>query len=237
MTTNSPRISVNELATFMVSSDTARKSIVKRAREPKKEYIVARYRDARAPIRKFLVDPDHDPQVLREAERELSLREFDSDLGPMLKDDARKSIDVLRDIEEMLDKLETYRFLPSPLQQSKLVIADVQVSVYADLLVYGRKGERDEAGAAVLRMTKDDASTRTSKEKRKEMGEYVATLAMMHVEHLAIKNRVPANRLCMSIDVQHGAVFTAPRHYVRRRNDLESACAFIAAIWDTVSDL
>ena len=221
----------------MVSSDTARKSIVKRAREPKKEFIVTRYSAARAPICEFLVDANHDPEVLREAERELSLRAADSDLGPMLKDDAHKSIGVLRGIEAILEKLEPYKFIPSPRRQSKLVISGVEVSVHADLLVHGSTRGRDEAGAAVLRMTKDDASSPTSKEKRKRMGQYVATLAMMHIENLAIADRVPTNKLCMSIDVQHGAVFTAPRHYVRRRNDLESACAFIAAIWHTVSDL
>lgn len=99
MTIDSPRISVNDLANFMVSSDTARKSIVKRAREPKKEFIVTRYSAARAPICKFLVDANHDPEVLREAERELSLRAVDANLGPMLRDDARKSIGVLREVQ------------------------------------------------------------------------------------------------------------------------------------------
>jgi hypothetical protein len=36
----------------------------------------------------------------------------------------------------------------------------------------------------------------------------------------------------MSIDVQHGEVFTAPDSNTRRMNDLENACRFIAALWD-----
>jgi hypothetical protein len=38
----------------------------------------------------------------------------------------------------------------------------------------------------------------------------------------------------MSIDVQHGEVFTAPDSNTRRMNDLENACRFIAALWDRV---
>ncbi len=236
MTTDSPRLSVNELANYMVSSETARIGIIRRAREPK-TYVVSRYGGVRIPIRKFLVDPNHDPEPLREAEKKLSLRASDLSNSAMRRGDAERSIEVLRRIQQMEEELASYRFASPPGRQGKLLIGGVEVSVRADLLVYGSARGRDEAGAAVLRMTKDDTSTRTSKERRKQMGQHVATLALMHVENLAPNGRVPSRRLCMSIDVQHGAVFTAPRYYTRRRKDLESACTFIAAVWDTVNDL
>jgi hypothetical protein len=68
------------------------------------------------------------------------------------------------------------------------------------------------------------------------MGLYVATLARLHVDqHIAAStNRAVANRLCMSIDVQHGEVFQAPDSNTRRMNDVENACRFIAALWPTV---
>lgn len=233
MTADPPRISVNELAKYMVSSDTARLGIIRRARKPKK-FLVVRYSDARNAIRRYLVEPRFDPEPLREAEKKLSQRALDPSMSPMRQDDAHKSIDVLRRIQAMQEELEGYSFVRPPGHQSKLPIGNVQVSVHADLLVHGSMRGRDEVGAAVLRMTKDDAFTPTSKEKRRIMGQYVATLARMHVENLAVTGRVPSNRLGMSIDVQHGAVFTAPRHYARRRKELESACVFISGLWGAV---
>jgi hypothetical protein len=96
-----------------------------------------------------------------------------------------------------------------------------------------RKGI-DQIGAAILRMTQADADSESAKSKRRDMGLYVATLARLHVEHNIPTDREPANRLCMSIDVQHGDVFVAPDANTRRMNDIENACRFIAALWSPV---
>jgi hypothetical protein len=66
------------------------------------------------------------------------------------------------------------------------------------------------------------------------MGFYVATLARLHVEANIPTNREATNRLCLSIDVQHGEAFACPNSNTRRRNDLESACRFIALAWPGV---
>ncbi len=63
------------------------------------------------------------------------------------------------------------------------------------------------------------------------MGLYVATMVRLHVDQNIQSNRQPANRLCMSIDVQHGEVFVAPNSNTRRVNDLTAACQMIAPLW------
>lgn len=63
------------------------------------------------------------------------------------------------------------------------------------------------------------------------MGFYVATLARLHLDANIESNREPVNRLCLSIDIQHGEAFACPNSNTRRRNDLENACRFIAAVW------
>jgi hypothetical protein len=60
---------------------------------------------------------------------------------------------------------------------------------------------------------------------------YVATVARLHMNLNLPTNRVVTNRLCMSIDIQHGECFHAPDSNMRRMNDLENACRFIAAMW------
>lgn len=108
------------------------------------------------------------------------------------------------------------------------MLSGVEVSVYADMLVYSK----DQIGAALLRMTQDDASTDAAIEKRKQMGLYVATMVRLHVDQNIATDRKPANKLCMSIDVQHGEVFIAPNSNTRRMNDLTAACQMIAALWE-----
>ena len=160
-------------------------------------------------------------------------READPASNAKRKEDASLTKEVLHAIQGMHNLLAGYDFHPAPARQNKLYIAGVEISVRADLLVHGRSGRTDYIGAALLRMTKDDASTSMAEDRRKRMGQFAAVLAYLHVmQNLASGNRVARHALCMAIDVQHGAVFLAPRNYKRRQSDIESACTIIAALWD-----
>jgi hypothetical protein len=147
------------------------------------------------------------------------------------QDDARHSIEVLHAIQAMANQLAGFDFHAAPQNQPTLSMADVEISVRADLLVYGAVRNREQIGAAVLRMTQDDADTDAARSRRQDMGCYVATLARLHLEANIESNREPTNRLCLSIDVQHGEAFACPNANTRRRNDLENACRFVAAMW------
>ena len=218
----------------MVSSDTARLGIIRRAKYPQPPPII-RYRDARAPICKYLTDQNRAVNHLLVAEEMLLQRAEDQAESALRQDDARQSIEVLHAIQRMQNQLAVFEFVAAPTEQARLSLADVDVSVRADLLVYGSSRGKDQIGAAVLRMTQDDAETDTARSRRREMGLYVATLARLHVDQNIVTDRNPSNRLCMSIDVQHGELFQAPGSNTRRMNDVENACRFIAAMWDLVS--
>ncbi|MCB1431832.1 MAG: hypothetical protein KDK75_05140 [Alphaproteobacteria bacterium] len=227
------RISVNDLALYMVSSDTARMGIIKRSKHPQKPPMI-RYKDARPALCAFLSDPLRSVNPLTNAESMLQQRKVDMALSALARDDAAHSIDVLHAIQKMSNKLKSFDFQASPARQSKLILADVEISVYADLLVHGATKGVEQIGAAILRMTQDDAETEAAKAKRKEMGLYVATLARLHVDQNITTNRLPANRLCMSIDVQHGEVFQAPDSNTLRMKNLEAACQMIRVMWDAL---
>jgi hypothetical protein len=134
----------------------------------------------------------------------------------------------------MANQLAQYRFVPAPNDQQTLTIATVEISARADMLVEAEVRGRAQIGAAILRMTQDDADTDNAIERRHEMGTYVATLARMQLDQNIGTAREPANRLCMSIDIQHGAIFSAPNSNARRMNDVQNACIFIAAIWPNI---
>lgn len=229
-----PRISVNDLALYMVSSDTARIGIVRRAKNPQVPPIT-RYRDARGPICSYLSDLRRDVNPLVSAEEMFRQRMTDPAESPLRQDDARQSIEVLNALQRMSNQLAPFEFLLPPNDQGRLELGSVEVSVRADLLVYGAARGVNQIGAAVLRMTQSDGESEIARTRRREMGLYVATLARLHVDqNINVGDRQPMNRLCMSIDVQHGELFQAPDANTRRMNDLENACRFIAALWPTV---
>lgn len=229
-----PRISVNDLALYMVSSDTARIGIVRRAKNPQVPPIM-RYRDARGAICSYLADLRRDLNPLVSAEEMFRQRMADPAESPLRQDDARQSIEVLHAVQRMRNQLAPFEFLAAPTEQGRLELGGVEVSVRADLLVHGASRGVNQIGAAVLRMTQDDAESEVARSRRREMGLYVATLARMHVnQNISAGDRQPVNRLCMSIDVQHGELFQAPDANTRRMNDLENACRFIAALWPSV---
>jgi hypothetical protein len=83
-----PRISVNDLALYMVSSDTARIGIVRRAKNPQIPPII-RYRDARGPICSYLSDTNRSVNPLISAEEMFQQRMNDPAESTLRQDDAR----------------------------------------------------------------------------------------------------------------------------------------------------
>jgi hypothetical protein len=227
---NRPRISANDLALYMVSSATTQLSIIRRAADPQ-TFVTTRYKDVRELLRTFLADPARNVNRLHAAELTFTNRAEDPAESALRQDDALKSIEVLRALRGMSNQLAAYSFSVAPQSQPKLILSGVEVSVRADLWVHGASRGRDQVGGAILRMTQDDSGSSTAAEKRREMGSYVATLIRMHVDQVQPMQVEASSRLCLSIDVQHGQVFTAPNAVTRRINDLRSACTAIAALW------
>ncbi len=221
---NRPRISANELALYMVSSDTARMGIIRRAAEPQ-TYVTTRYKDVRAPIKTFLADMARRGNPLNEAEAMFEHRAEDPDESDLRQDDARQSIEVIRSVRGMANQLAPLEFVQAPHSQPKLNLSGVEVSVRADLWVYGSRRDTEQIGGALLRMTQDDGA------RREDMGRYVATLMRMHLDQNNPSNREPTNRLCMAIDIRHGQIFAAPNASARRMSDMEAACRVIHALW------
>ncbi len=208
----------------MVSSETARMGIIRRAAEPQ-TYVTTRYKDVRAPIKAFLSDMSRQGNPLNDAEAMFQQRAEDPAESDLRQDDARQSIEVIRAVRNMANQLAGYQFVEAPHSQPKLVLSGVEISVRTDLWVYGNSRGREQVGGAILRMTQDDGA------RRDDMGRYVATLVRMHLDQNNPTNREPVNRLCMAIDVRHGQIFPAPNASTRRMNDMEAACRVIHALW------
>lgn len=217
----------------MVSSDTARIGIIRRAKNPQPPPII-RYRDTRTPVCAYLADDNRRVNPLVAAEEMFRQRAEDVSESALRQDDARQSIEVISAIQRMQNQLRPFTFRAAPAERRRLDLADVEISVRPELLAYAVSRGQTQRDAAVLRLTQDDADSDTARTRRREMGLYVATLIRLHVDQNLEGEEPVSNRLCMSIDVQHGELFQAPDANTRRMNDVESACRFIAAMWDGI---
>lgn len=229
-----PRTSVNDLALYMLSSETAKVGIIRRAKYPQTSPII-RYRDVRPIVCAYLADPMRRVNRLADAEDMFRQRAADTAQSSLMRDDARASIEVIRAVQGMSNQLAGYEFTAAPNDQAKLFISGVEVSVRADLYAKIVVRAKDVHGAAILRLTQDDAATPSAISKRREIGLYVATLARLHAEQNLNLPGPIGNRACMSIDIQHGEFFPAPDATTRRVADIENACRFIAAMWSIIT--
>jgi hypothetical protein len=229
-----PRISANELARFIVSGDTGRIGIVRRARE-KKSAIAVRYSDVRTAIAAAMCDPIKGAAIAANAYESFEQKASDTALSPWSREDAAKSLDVLDAYGLMKNSLAGFDFVPAPSQQPMLKLGGVIVSVSCDVVIH-RPIKADECiGAALFRLTKpDEDETEKAKSKRTAMGKLVATLVMMQVSANLSGNRKPHHDLCWSIDMQTGEIHIAPKNSKALIANIENACLSISGLWDRV---
>lgn len=226
-----PRITANDLARYMVSGETGKLGIIRRSREAVTP-TVTRYSELRKTIRGFVSDMTRHQGVLAAARSTFEQNSDDASLSDFAREDAKLSMDALDHFTRMQNLIAGYRFEPVPARQPSLTLAGVEVSVNVDALVTRMHRDGDQIGGALFRFTKADDETDAAASKRREMGSYAATLVQMHVRQNLAGNRQPHYQLCLSIDVQCREVHVAPRTFIQRAQNLESACRFIAALWD-----
>ncbi len=218
----------------MVASDTGRLGIIKRAKFVSAPPII-RYRDVRPAICAYLSDDVRSVNPLISAELKFQQQSDDPSFSSLMQDDAKKSIEVLHSIQQMNNKVSAFTFRPMQKDQPKLSISEVEVSVVGDLFVHAVVKKIPHVGIGVLRFNQGEADTEAAIKKREEMGRYVATVAQRHLTQNIKPNLPISNKLCMSIDIQHGDIFCAPDANARRMADIENACRFIKAMWPSIT--
>lgn len=229
-TRSEPRISANELARYMVTPEPGRLGIIRRARESATPLRI-RYAELRSGIAAFLADFRRPLGVLHELQASLEQRRDDPRESEFGRQDAISSLAALDAFMLMQNQLNGYRFISSP-PTSPLAMGGVNVSIHLDLLALGERVGDNRCGGVLFRLTKaDDGETDSAASKRRDMGAYAATLAMMQARSLDALPAVVHHDFCMSIDVQCREVHTASRNFATRAARLEAACRFIAAIW------
>ena len=228
----SPRISANDLARYMVAGETGKIGIIKRSRDSSAATVV-RYAKVREDIRGYLCDLGRTRATLDALRNKyLAIAESPS-LGNWEREDARLSVDVLNSLARMENQISGGRFIASPAKQAPLVLNDVAVSIYLNVMSVRDRAGVEEVGGVIFRLTKADEETEGAAAKRREIGAYAATLAFMQTQAKPLAGMQPHHQLCASFDIQCEEVHRSPRNYATRAKELENACRFIASMWET----
>lgn len=228
------RMSVNDLALYMVSSDTMKLSIIRRNKFPS-NYVVLPYQDAKPWLVNFLTDPGRDKTKLAEGIEHFRHRAADSSLHETKRNDAVLCGRVLESFFGTYGTLGLgqMEFVRTPGKLAPLQIEGVDISIPLDLIAHQSIKGVDHAGGIIFRLTQADESD-AAKERRKQQGHYAASLAHLQMVSKKPTAREPAPRLSFSVDVQHQQAFPAKAGASRITN-LTSACRMISGIWPTIT--
>jgi hypothetical protein len=227
------RITANDLALYMVSSDTMRLSIIKRNKYPNK-YAILPYQDAKPWLANFLADPRRDKTKLADGIAAFRKKAVDPAVSPAKKSDAQLCANVLEAFYEAYGALSLGQidFVRPPGKLEPLVIEGVQVSAPLDLIAHQTIKGVDLAGGIIFRLTQATDSE-TAKTQRESQGYYAATIAFLQTTAKRPTAREASARISMSIDVQHRQAYQA-RVGSRRIANLSAACKMIHGYWPMV---
>jgi len=215
----------------MVAGDTGRIGIIQRARDAE-PVVTTRYAKVRRDIREYLCDRGRTQRHLAALHNKYAAMADDAALPSRAREDARLSVDVLASLARMENQIGGGSFIPAPSRQPHLTLQGVTVSINLNVLMIRERGGKSEVGGVLFRMTKADSETENAAAKRKEIGGFAATLALMQIQNGLAGDRLPHHQLCASFDIQCEDVHTASRSYVSKMKELENGCRFIAAMWD-----
>ncbi len=220
-TRRDPRISVNKLGEYMVAPPRRRRRIIKDQIEPQ-SFIVARYKDAEDAIRKFLLGGGVEDDIIYETIDRLERASAESDWESQ---NQALCVEALERFLDLADELELGERLVRAKNNSIPVrIEGVDISVRPDVIVRtGSRNGHDGVGAIKLCFSKTAPIG-------EEPGRYIATILQQHLDDL-FPDYDARREVCQVVDVFHGAIYTAPRAYKRRVEDVAAACEEIARGW------
>jgi hypothetical protein len=231
ITNETPRISANELAKYMLASETGKLGIIRNSIRSTTAARV-RYKHAKTCIKDFLSSGNRDMAPVHAKIADLQMIADDDRATPFAREDSRYSIDALNSFMGLQNQIPSYEYVQVPARgQPHLSIHGVDVSVNLDLLAYRTYRGREQVGGVICRFTKSDSDTTAAISKREDMGRYVAALAHIRASQSA-GNRDPYRGLSMSVDVQFGQAIQCPASYTQRVQNIENACRFIFAMWN-----
>lgn len=223
---SAPRVSINQLATYLVSTPTQRRRIIQKAKTPP-TFQVNWYDPARQAINAFVASGMLDESVLVAESARLLGATPTSDYEESRFRTNAEAIDAFLDCYDQID-LADHTLVCGPNAAPPLIVQGVEISVRPEFTSTGTHRGQSVCGAVKLYFSKDDPLTEVS-------APYIAAVLMQHVlTHHQPPGHTTRHDSCMVIDVFGRSVHTAPRATARRFQDIDVACQEVRLWWPQV---
>jgi hypothetical protein len=211
----------------MGASYARKRSILQDQKFPQ-EIITAIYSRAESSIARFVASGATDLSIIDDRIRELESETYDSEGKEQNRD---LCVEALRRFRLMSNRLPLTGFNCSKGPTNvdmKVLVSGVEVSVLPQILIEGstRSGKRI-VGGVKFSFPKGAPLNETT-------AGFLSTLVHWHCCEYLSDRGDPNMKICFSVDVPTSNVFTPPKTYKRRRQQIEEACRQISWQWDNV---
>lgn len=216
---NKPRISLNKLGEYLTATPSRRKRIIEDQQDPK-PFITKRYGAAREQIVDFLASNMADDSIILQAAKNLKIPSGGTDF---VEQDRAASSEAIHSFLEASEKLNLDGLVVepvSPSESSTMDVAGVTISMRPDAILKD-KVTGEVKGCVKLHFPKTTPLDAQG-------GEYVATALRVHLGNNS--TAVDPNK-CLVVDVPTKQVYSAPKAFKRKMNDIAAACEEIDVRW------
>jgi len=221
-----PRISVNQLALYLVSGPARRRTIIECQKRPQ-TFQVTYYQPALDAIVPFVVNGMRDEAPLVAAIDDLYAK---SPANDQEENRFESNMFAIASFLDSYKKLSLGNLRPEATRQSesrRIAIRGVQISVRPEIILCGVYRSDKRVGALKLYLSKETSLT-------SESASYVTCLLSIFAERfLSARGRMLPSQ-CQVFDVFGTGVYVARPQMTRRRRDIEAACEEIALRWPTL---
>lgn len=222
---SAPRISICQLALYLVARAGSRLSIIRQQRRPE-TFRTIRYEDAHRAVRRVVSAGDDWRSVLASERARIAAAAGGTEFEVENRRLSLAALDAFGDHWQGHD-LQGFEVIPGNPNAGKQRVSEVVVSVRPELLLRGTDPTgRPMYGAIKLRFS----STRPMPS---EGADYVAAMVHWHLERNHPPGSVDRSR-CFFLDVCTGTITAAPVAFKKRRKDIEAACREIFIGWETL---
>jgi hypothetical protein len=216
-----PRISINKLAQYM-SADAARRERILREQKHPPAFKVAWYADASQVIRRYLMDPQHDTEILRLGSERIRMRPVASPNERQKRNDNGDAVDAFAGCCQQINFDD---FAPeSGPESGNLMIEGVRVSVRPEVVIAGRYRGQDCRGALKVYLAKNDPLDGGG-------ADIIGALLQRFMSIDLSEDEQCLPRHCTVIDTFRRQCFRAPTAIIRHQRNVDAACREIANRW------
>lgn len=221
-----PRISINKLGEYLVASAARRRAILNDQKYPS-VFITARYEEAQDTIVEYFTSKNREESIIIEKIGDLLNKKSKSAFELQKAQGCADALEFFYDNSDLLDIPAEAKITSGLSSYKKLKVQEVDVSVRPEIILRGENKKGKYIGAVKFYFSK-------TYELNDNSGEYIATIVHKYLDDNICTDEKCDLKYCYVFDVFNKKIYTAPKSFKRRRNDIDAACEEIKIRWDSI---